>query len=56
MALNEQLNKILKEMWLIDEKLTNGEVIFEEETEFYKNHLSTIKNYYHEQSLYWKEK
>lgn len=56
MALNEELNKILKEMWRIDENLTKGETISLEEIEFYKNHLPTIKNYYCEQSLYWREK
>jgi hypothetical protein len=56
MALNEELNKILKEMWRIDEKFMNGGDVAVEEAEFYKNHLAIIKNYYQEQSLYWKEK
>lgn len=56
MPLNEQLNKVLKEMWRIDEKAINGESVSLEESEFYKNYLSTIKNYYHEQYLYWEKK
>lgn len=56
MAINEELNKILKEMWRIDEKNIGGESISSEESDFYKNHLSIIKNYYHEQYLYWDKK
>ncbi len=56
MALNEELNKILKEVWRIDEKNTKGEFISGEEAEFYKKHVPTIKNYYREQYLYWEKK
>lgn len=56
MPLNEELNKILKEVWRIDEKNTKGELLSPEEVRFYADHLPTIKNYYHEQYLYWEKK
>lgn len=56
MAVDEELNKILKEMWRIDEKNINGGFISSDETDFYKNHLPTIKKYYREQYSYWEKK
>ena len=56
MALDEELNKILKEVWRIDEKNVKGENLLPEEMEFYNKNLPTIKSYYTDQYLYWKEK
>lgn len=56
MALDEELNKILKEVWRLDEKINEGKELSTEEKGFYDSHLPTIKNYYHGQYLYWEKK
>ena len=56
MPLEENLNKILKRMWLLDEKMNNGEMLDTEEKDFYNSNLSVIKKYYEENNLYWKNK
>ena len=56
MPLEENLNKILKRMWLSDEKMNNGEMLDTEEKDFYNSNLSVIKKYYEENNLYWKNK
>ena len=56
MPLEENLNKILKRMWLLDEKMNNGEMLDTEEKEFYSTNLLVIKKYYEENNLYWKNK
>lgn len=56
MALNPELNIILKEMWRLDEKTLEGQVMDEKESEFYAMHLETIKNYYSSNSDYWQKK
>ncbi len=56
MAINQELNKILKEMWRLDEKMFANEVLNEKEKEFYSEHLEDIKEYYKTNSKYWNEK
>lgn len=48
-----ELNAILKEMWRIDAKLIEGEVLAEEEQAFYNQNLNIIKEYYVKSSEYW---
>ncbi len=56
MALNQELNKILKEMWRLDEKIFSGEELNKIETEFYKQNIYKIQEYYSKNNLYWKNK
>lgn len=56
MAINEDLNKVLKEMWRLDEKREDGESLTVSEIDFYNNHLEVIKTYYKDQSSYWQQK
>ncbi len=56
MAIDLELNKILKEMWRLDEKMTNGHILGETEMDFYNKNLQTIQEYYIHNSEYWTEK
>lgn len=56
MAIDEVLNKILKEMWRLDEKMTSGHILDETEMDFYNKNLPTIQEYYIHNSEYWGEK
>ena len=56
MALDHELNMLLKEMWRLDEKTLGGQVLDEKESEFYATHLETIKKYYTSNSDYWNNK
>jgi hypothetical protein len=56
MPVEESLNKILKEMWQLDEKLGAGEELSQPEKEFYNAHLTVIVNYYAISSNYWNSK
>ncbi|HEY1041755.1 MAG TPA: hypothetical protein VGE63_03480 [Candidatus Paceibacterota bacterium] len=52
-TLNPELNAILKEMWRIDKKINEQEVLSDEEQAFYDQHLETIVQYYIKSSEYW---
>lgn len=56
MPVEEKLNKILKEMWRLDEKVAGRQPLEADETDFYNLHLETIQKYYNENGRYWKEK
>ena len=56
MAQDLELNKILKEMWMLDEKLLSAESLSSEEVDFYDQNLSRIKNYYFSNNEYWSNK
>ena len=56
MAIDENLNKILKEMWRIDNKLMKKEPLEVSETSFYNENLEIIKDYYWENNIHWKDK
>ena len=56
MAIDENLNKILKEMWRIDNKLMKKETLESSETTFYNENLEIIKDYYWENNIHWKDK
>lgn len=56
MALEENLNKILKEMWRLDEKISVSDILTDSEKTFYYNNLQTIKDYYEKNNMYWKNK
>lgn len=53
MPVEPTLNKTLKEMWIIDEKIDSGEVLTQNEKDFYNINLSTIKKYYKEYAAHW---
>ena len=53
---DESLNKILKEMWRLDEKIISGEQLIDIEKDFYNTNLAVIKNYYENNRNYWQEK
>lgn len=53
MPVEPELNKILKEMWRLDEKRVLGEALQEEELVFYNTHLEVIQNYYESNHTYW---
>jgi hypothetical protein len=56
MPIDENLNKILKEMWRIDNKMMKKEELTGDETRFYNSNLDVIKGYYWENNIHWKEK
>lgn len=56
MPIDENLNKLLKEVWRIDNKLMKKEALTEQEVSYYNEYLPIIKNYYVENYIYWKEK
>lgn len=56
MAIDQELNKILKEMWRLDEKIVAGESLIETEKVFYNQYLETISNYYEKNGEYWQYK
>lgn len=55
MPIDQNLNKILKEMWRLDEKLAAEDLSIEEK-EFFNTHLETIMKYYESSSAYWNKK
>jgi hypothetical protein len=56
MAIDENLNLILKEVWRIDNKLMKKEPLEDSELAFYNENLPIIKDYYVENYIYWKDK
>jgi len=56
MAIDEAINKILKELWRLDEKILSGDSLSEEEKDFYNTHLHIIQAYYSLKNEYWKIK
>ncbi len=56
MAIDENLNLILKEVWRIDNKLMKKEELEDSERAYYNEHLPIIKDYYVENYIYWKDK
>lgn len=56
MAQDQELNKILKQMWLLDEKITDGEILNISEKDFYNTHLENIQKYYTDNGEYWNRK
>lgn len=56
MPIEENLNKILKEMWHIDEAVSSGQQINDVEKEFYNANLETIVGYYKKNNDYWNTK
>ena len=56
MPIDENLNKILKEMWRIDNKLMKKEELEATERSFYNSNLDIIKSYYWENNIHWKDK
>ena len=56
MAQDLELNKILKEMRRIDEKILSGGILGSEEVDFYDRNLSKIKKYYFDNHEYWNNK
>lgn len=56
MSTEELLNKILKEMWRLDEKTRSGSELSDDEKKFYNNHLAIIQNYYLKNNEYWQDK
>lgn len=56
MPIDENLNKILKEMWRLDNKLMKKEELEPSEISFYNENLEIIQSYYWENNIHWKEK
>ncbi len=56
MPIDENLNKILKEMWRLDNKLMKKEPLEMSEVKFYNANLEIIQSYYWENNIHWKEK
>jgi len=54
--IDQELNKKLKMIWAIDDKIKNNHVLLEGELQFYFDNLHVIKNYYKTQYEYWKGK
>ena len=56
MAVDAELNSVLKEMWRLDEKMYSGQPLSEEEEKFFSDNLPTISDYYKKNCCYWREK
>ena len=56
MPIDENLNRILKEMWRIDNKLMKKETLEPSEISFFNSNLDIIKDYYRENHIHWKDK
>jgi len=56
MPVEKSLNKTLKKMWKLNEKIVSKKVLKKNEKEFYNKNLKIIKKYYLENNLYWKNK
>ncbi len=56
MPIDENLNRILKEMWRLDNKLMKKESLEVSETRFYNDNLKIIKDYYWENNIHWRDK
>ncbi len=56
MPIDESLNKILKEIWRIDEKNSNNQDLNAEEKEFFNQNLYVIQKYYDDNKDYWERK
>ena len=56
MAQDQELNKILKQMWLLDEKIIGGGKVDNLEKQFFNAHLLDIQKYYASNNEYWKGK
>ncbi len=56
MPIDENLNKILKEMWRLDNKVMKKEPLEVSETKFYNENLKIIKDYYWENNIHWRDK
>ena len=54
MPIDENLNKILKEMWRLDNKQMKKEPLEMSEVQFYNAHLEIIQEYYWENNIHWK--
>ena len=54
MPIKKALNKILKKMWNLNEKIKNGKSLKKSEKEFYNKNINIIKRYYSKNNLYWK--
>lgn len=53
MAIDQEQNQKLHQVWGIDEKIQAGEIISEEEKKFYNDNFSMIVDYYQQKSDYW---
>ena len=56
MPIDQDVSKILKEMWRLDEKLTSGIALDSAEKDFYNNNLETIVGYYEKNNSHWSSK
>jgi hypothetical protein len=56
MPVEESLNKILKEMWRLDEKESAGVALDDAEKDFYIQNLHVIQEYYEKNTSYWNTK
>jgi len=53
MPIDQELNKILKEMWRLNEEINSGNNLTESEINFYNIHLEDIKKYYSKNNKHW---
>lgn len=53
MPIDPVLNTLLKKMWSIQESIDKGDTISNEDKLFYNSNLSTIRDYYKQQSWHW---
>lgn len=53
MPIDQKVNKVLKEMWRLNENLSSGISLSQSEIIFYNSHLKDIKEYYSKNNDYW---
>lgn len=53
MPINQEVNVILKRMWSIDEQINAGDILNEEDINFFNSNIKLIQDYYVTNSKYW---
>lgn len=53
MPINQEVNHILKRMWSIDERINAGDILNEEDINFFNTNIKLIQSYYVDNSKYW---
>lgn len=51
---DEQVNKILSQMWELNNKIAAGEPLTEDQAKFFANNRKLMLGYYGKHYIYWK--
>lgn len=51
--IDKELNIVLKKMWSLKESIDSGEVLLEDDGQYWSDNIDTIKNYYKNNYIMW---